>query len=96
MKRLRGFLVATALALAACQSPGATDSPRGSTLPSVAPSESVSADVPAGMIAFNRVADSGLESYFTIRTDGTAEVPLFEAEGCSCIGWSPTGDECGP
>ena len=45
------------------------------------------------MIAFNRVDESGLESYFTIRTDGTDEVPLFTAEGCSCLGWSPTGDE---
>lgn len=91
--QLRGLLFAAALALAACQGPGATDSPRGSAPASVVPSESLSAAVPAGMIAFNRVADTGLESYFTIRTDGTEEVPLFEAEGCSCIGWSPTGDE---
>lgn len=91
--RFTGVVVAAVVLVAACQGSGAPGSPASSVVPSTSNSPASAApDVPAGTIAFNRVDESG-EHYFTIHTDGTEEVELFSAEGCSCIGWSPTGDE---
>ncbi|HET6745396.1 MAG TPA: hypothetical protein VFH90_06035 [Candidatus Limnocylindria bacterium] len=38
-----------------------------------------------------RNGTDGVEHYFTIKTDGTDEIALFDAEGCSCARWSADG-----
>ena len=92
---IRAKIVAVILvpSVVACQGSNAPGRPSASVVPLATSSAAAAADVPAGTIAFNRVDESGVEHYFTIRTDGTSEVALFSAEGCSCIGWSPTGEE---
>ena len=72
-----------------CQSPGTTGSlarPRHGGALRVHPPTCLRA------IAFNRVTPAGV-GVLPIRTNGTDEVYLFKTSGCSCIGWSPTGEE---
>jgi WD40 repeat protein len=91
MNRPRLAIVPLALALAACSAVPA--SPSGGL--SVEPSATASAQmpVPAGRILFMRRGSDGVEHYFTIRTDGSDEQALFDAEGCSCAHWSADGTE---
>jgi hypothetical protein len=68
---------------------GAT-APRATTAPTPMPSL---AAAPAGRILFHRKGLDGVERYFTIKTDGTDEHPIFEAEGCGCAIWSFDGTQ---
>ena len=46
------------------------------------------AAIPSGVILFHRQGSDGVERYFTIKTDGTGETPLYTAESCECARWS--------
>ena len=88
------------LTIAACQASGAvqpTPSPSGVASP--APTATFEptatpeittdpADIPAGLILFNRRGPDGEERSFTIKTDGTDEQALCEPEGCGGAHWS--------
>ena len=82
------------LSLAACQGSG-TASGVASPVPSPT-SEPTStaeittnpADIPAGLILFNRRGSDDEERYFTINTDGTDERAICEREGCGGARWS--------
>ena len=89
MTRRQLAIVPLALALAACRV--APASPGGS--PSVGPSVATPTQVPvpAGRVLFMRKGLDGIEHYFTIKTDGTDEQALYDAEGCSCAHWSADG-----
>jgi Tol biopolymer transport system component len=101
---VRRALVATLiLALTACRgsavapkpSPGEASSPAptATSEPTATPEITTNpADIPAGWILFHRTGPDGVEHYFTIRTDGTDETAVYEAEGCSCAHLSADGN----
>ena len=89
MTRRRLAIVPLALALAACSAVPASPGGSSSSEPSAAAVPQV--PVPAGRILFMRRGQDGVEHYFTIKTDGTDEHALFDAEGCSCARWSADG-----
>lgn len=89
MNRRQLAIVPAALALAACSAVPASPSGSVAAEPSVAASAQV--PIPAGRILFMRKGQDGGEHYFTIKTDGTDEQALFDAEGCSCARWSADG-----
>lgn len=92
-----------ALSLAACQGSGTvqpTLSPSGVAYPAATATSDLTAtpvittnpaDVPAGRILFHRLGSDGVERYFTVKTDGTDEHALYEAEGCECARWMADG-----
>jgi hypothetical protein len=102
---VRRVLVATLiLALTACQgsavepkpSPGGASSPAptATSEPSATPEITTNpADIPGGLILFHRTGPDEVERYFTIRTDGTHETALYEAQGCDCAHLSADGTE---
>ena len=62
------------------------------TEPTATPTATVDqADLPAGRILFHRSGSDGIERYFTIRTDGTDETAMYEAQGCGCAHLSADG-----
>lgn len=79
------------LSVAACQGSGTTEpTPSASETEATATPEATTnpADIPAGLILFHRKGDDGVERYFTVKTDGSGERPLYTAEGCGCAHWS--------
>jgi hypothetical protein len=89
MTRRQLAIVPLAFALAACSAVPASLGRSPSAQPSVASPTQM--PVPAGRILFMRTGGDGVEHYFTIKTDGTDEQALFDAEGCSCARWSADG-----
>lgn len=97
------LIVPMILALSACtaaSSPSATGSPFATDPASQEPSLSPSVEpiaslgpVPPGVILFHRRGSDGVEKYFSVNTDGTAETPLYEAEGCECGHLSADGTQ---
>lgn len=80
----------TALAPAATLAPTPVP-PTAAAVAAPSPSAALAA-VPPGRILFRREeSDGGVEHYFTIKSDGTDEQPLFTAEGCGCAHWSADG-----
>ena len=84
-------------ALAPTASPVTTspETPPAVTGPPVTSSPTRSASpgpVPAGRVLFHRQTSDGIEHYFTIRTDGSDERALYEAEGCGCAHWMADGE----
>jgi Tol biopolymer transport system component len=90
------------LALAACQGSAVQPKPSPSVVPSPAPTAASGptatpevttnpADIPKGLILFHRTGPDEKEHYFTIRTDGSNETAVYEAEGCSCAHLSADG-----
>ncbi len=86
--------------VAACQgsasvptTPPATDvvspGPSATSEPTATPEVTTNpADIPAGVVLFHRTGTDDIEHYFTIKTDGTNETPLYTAESCECARWS--------
>ncbi len=72
--------------------PSAVPTATVTTEPTTTPTATVDqADLPAGRILFHRSGSDGIERYFTIRTDGTDETAIYEAQGCSCAHLSADG-----
>ena len=98
---MRRTLAVIALAATACQAtPPATPTagqpsaapPSTSATPTGAPTAAASfAPVPEGRILFQRLGANGVEHYFTIKTDGTEEHAVFDAEACGCAHWMADG-----
>jgi TolB protein len=89
MTRRQLAIVALAVALAACSA--APASPGGSPSGETSVATPTQVPVPAGRVLFMRRGSDGVEHYFTIKTDGTDERALFDAEGCGCAHWSADG-----
>ena len=98
IKRALPFL---ALIAAACQAaPTVTPTAAASSGPAASSANALTAAptpaatlaaVPAGRILFQRTGGDGVEHYFTIKTDGTDEQAVFDAEGCGCAHWMADG-----
>ncbi len=82
------------LNVAACETSGAAS---GVASPAPSPTSEPTAtaeitanpaDIPAGLILFNRPGIDDQELYFTIRTDGTDEQAICERVGCGAARWS--------
>jgi TolB protein len=98
-------VVALALSLTACQASGpiqptpspsgfASPAPTATSEPTATPEITAkSADIPAGVILFQRTGPDEVEHYYTINTDGTDEHALFSAEGCGCAQLSTAGTQ---
>lgn len=99
--RTRGGLALwLTLSVAACQGSGTvqptlwpsaitTPGPTATSEPTATPEITTNpADIPAGLILFNRRGPDGEERSFTIKTDGTDEQALCEREGCGGAHWS--------
>ena len=101
MSRLLSVITIVAALVAGCSGTGTASvepspSPpaQSAALSSGAPSPAASATpavVPPGLILFHRTGADGVEHYFTIRTDGTNETAVYDAEGCSCAHLSADG-----
>jgi Tol biopolymer transport system component len=91
------------LSIAACHGSGPiqpTPSPSGVASPALAATSEPTAtpeitrkpaDIPAGLILFHRSGPDEVERYFTIKTNGTDETPIYEREGCECAHLSADG-----
>ena len=99
--RTRGTLaLLLTLTVAACQGSGtaqptlspsgvASSAPTAISEPTATPEITTNpADIPAGLILFNRRGPDGEERSFTIKTDGTDEQALCEPDGCGGAHWS--------
>src|SRR5687768_10319895 len=73
-------------ALPTASTSAAVSSPSPNITPTPAPT-ATPIEVPPGRILFNRQGSDGVEHYFTIKTDGTDEHAVFDAEGCGCAHW---------
>ena len=97
------FVLMLSLSIAACQGSGVVQStPPPSGLASTAPTATSEptatpevttkpADIPPGTILFHRTGPDDVEHYFTVRTDGSDETAVYDAQGCSCAHLSADG-----
>src|SRR6188474_1151479 len=101
MVRSLAAMASIAVLLAGCLARGTTPSVAPvvrnvtaapvATAPSTPNATAVPMTVPPGRILFHRSGADGIERYFTIKTDGTNETAVYEAQGCSCAHLSADG-----
>src|SRR4029079_9039583 len=100
MMRLLAAAACIALVVGGCEAriatpselPNASVGPAASASREVVPSAIASpVSLPEGRVLFHRTGPDEVERYFTIRTDGTDETPVYERQGCSCAHLSADG-----